>query len=40
MVQVLAPWILGEMVTRLDWAATGLIIIGCGMATTFGSHCD
>ena len=40
MVQILAPWILGEMVTMLDWCATGLIFVGCAGCATFGSHCN
>ena len=38
--QVLAPWALGEVVTRIDWLATVIIIVGCFTTTAFGSHCS
>jgi len=40
MVQVIAPYILGEVVTREDWYATGIIIFGATLSTSFGSHCS
>jgi len=38
--QVLAPWMLNEKLTRLDWIATGVICVGIVCATAFGSHCS
>ena len=36
--QVLAPCILGERLTRIDAAATGIIVIGIALSTAFGVH--
>jgi len=38
--QVLAPYMLNEKLTRLDWIATGVICVGIVCATAFGSHCS
>ena len=40
MVQVIAPWMLSERVTRVDWLATLIIVFGCVLTTAFGSHCS
>lgn len=40
MVQVLAPYTLGEVVTRVDWVATITIVVGCFLTTAFGTHCS
>lgn len=40
MVQVIAPWVLGEFVYCSDWVATSLILVGCVLSTAFGSHCS
>jgi len=40
MVQVFAPYILGERVTVTDWIATVVILVGCVLTTAFGSHCS
>jgi drug/metabolite transporter (DMT)-like permease len=36
--QVLAPYILGERLTRIDTAATGIIVLGIVLSTAFGVH--
>lgn len=36
--QVLAPYILGERLTRIDTAATGIIVVGIVLSTAFGVH--
>mmetsp|Transcript_152770 Transcript_152770/g.281655 ORF Transcript_152770/g.281655 Transcript_152770/m.281655 type:complete len:454 (-) Transcript_152770:138-1499(-) len=38
--QIVAPCILNERTTKLDWLATVLITMGVGLTTTFGSHCS
>lgn len=37
---IAAPLCLGERPTRLDWAATGVIVIGVAISTAFGVHCS
>ena len=37
LVQVFAPWVLGETVTHLDWVATVIIVAGvCVWCVGFG----
>ena len=36
--QVLAPYILGERLSRVDGAATGIIVVGIVLSTAFGVH--
>jgi hypothetical protein len=36
--QVMAPKLLGERLSRVDIAATGIIVIGIGVSSTFGVH--
>jgi len=38
--QVVAPFLLNEKVTCIDWAATGVITVGIVFTTAFGSHCS
>jgi len=38
--QVVAPWLLNEKLTRLDWIGTGIICCGIVCATAFGTHCS
>jgi len=37
---IAAPLCLGEKVTRLDWAATFVIVVGVAISTAFGVHCS
>jgi len=38
--QIAAPICLGEKVSRLDWIATGVIVVGIVIASAFGVHCS
>lgn len=38
--QVIAPFILKEKVTCIDWMATAVITVGIVFTTAFGSHCS
>jgi len=38
--QVIAPFILKEKVTCIDWVATAVITVGIVFTTAFGSHCS
>jgi len=38
--QVIAPFMLKEKVSMLDWIATGVIAVGIIFTTAFGSHCS
>jgi len=38
--QILAPFTLGEKVTRVDMLGTAVIVSGVVLATSFGTHCE